>query len=566
MNRKNINSIANKLVLLLLTSVITLKLNAQEPKIYFHTQDENGYKNVFYDQSNNKIAEFDDNFVETKRLDKSPIRDCYKSIENKCRAYEARAYVDVGHNKYERYIVDEKGKIIKNLGKKFEIITQYINGFFLAYRPIEGKKGSFMISYLDKNGNNAFGEKEFWEAEPFSDGQALIQEKEKEKWYFINEKGEKVIDIIQSCSNENTKVADIQPFINGFSKIKLVDLDENSKKKNSERYIYIDKKGNIVKRNNKIEDLIECTGGYFKRFGGDKYNGYSDSLQIFDTDQNLLHTFKKCYIDIEQKYFQMRPYIWVCFGNLLNPSIYDLKKKKLYELNIKVEGVVNSNNIYFIDNLIVFEHTIPLYNDCVGAKNAFTAIDFTTNSRQYLSKLDNSLAYFYNCRNKPNIEYKTNEIESITFKNYTTKHDVPISLLGLKRVNLTYFNPYEQNTEDEIDGIKLILKDDFFVSTPNIEELNISMQKDIITYTEEEDNIKVIKQTFMLPSSIAKLKKLKKLTLEDGKFDNLIPLIEQLPNLELIEVRLPNYFDTYKQEIKEKLKKYKNIKFNIYES
>jgi hypothetical protein len=92
------------------------------------------------------------------------------------------------------------------------------------------------------------------------------------------------------------------------------------------------------------------------------------------------------------------------------------------------------------------------------------------------------------------------------------------------------------------------------------------MQKDIITYTEEEDNIKVIKQTFMLPSSIAKLKKLKKLTLEDGKFDNLIPLIEQLPNLELIEVRLPNYFDTYKQEIKEKLKKYKNIKFNIYES
>ncbi len=541
-------------------------LKAQESKIYFHTQNENGYKNIFYDKNNNEIATLDYDFVETSKFGKNPIRECYMAIENKNKSYESRAYVDLGHDKYDRYIVNDKGQIIKNLEKKYEIITQYINGFFLAYRPIEGKKGSFMISYLDKNGNNAFEGKEFWEAEPFSEGLALIQEKEKENWYFINEKGEKTIDLIQIFSKENTKVADIQPFINGFSKIKLVDLDSDSKKKIAERYIYIDKKGNIIKRNNKIEGLVECTGGYYKRFGSEKYNAYSDSLQIFDTNQNLLHTFGKCYIDLEQKYFKMQPYIWVCYGNLLQPSIYDLKNQKLYELNLTIDGKVNFNNIYFIDNLLVIEHSVRLSSDCIGAKNAYTVVDFTTNTRQYLSKLDNSLTYYYNCSNTPDIKSETKDIASISFNNFTAKHDKPILLQGLKRANITYFNPNEKNTDDEIDGIRLILKDDFFVIMPNIEELNISMQKENVTYSDEEDNVKIINHTFALPSSMAKLKKIKKLTLEDGKFNNLIPLIEQLPNLELIELRLPNYFNSYKQEVKESMKKYKNIKFEVYGS
>ena len=552
-----------KIITLLFIASNFISIFAQNNKIIFHIQDKPSARTKFYDANGNLAAELPENFVSTYDQFDVKLRDCYKAIENKSNEYEARAYVEAAYMKYDFYIVGENGTIVKNLGKKYAKILRLINGFFIAHRAIEGRKDAFMISYLDKLGNNAFGNREFWEAEPFSEGLAFVQEVEGGEWSFINEKGEKVINVDQFNSNP-VLVADVEPFINGLSKIKLVNFDKKSEQATFLKYIYINKKGEIVEKEDKVKGLVPFSGGYYLKYSGEgkSFNGYYNSIEIFSPNQVLLYTFTNCF-DLTNEDFVMKPYVVI--KNQENKTIIiGLHQGKTYEIKLK-EGLQNIQNAYFVNDLIVVNHSNVLTSDnCFGAKNYYSVFNFQTDKLVWSSKLDKSTNYYYNCDDMPsNLDFDLKSVGNLTISNLDLKKGKLPVFPNLKKLQITFQNPNDKKTDENQDGFPLILQDDLFSGMDNLEELEITMKNtSTVIYNDEEQNI--MHETFALPSSLSQAKRLKKIYTEDAKFINLPEIIPQLPLLEHVEIKIPEYFYKYESELKESMKNNKKIKLEIY--
>lgn len=103
-------------------------------------------------------------------------------------------------NSGKAYFINQKGKKVLDIGNNIRFATPLINGFFMVYRRVNN--GS-VITYYEKDGKIAFWGKEFWEATPFENGKAIVQEyNPKENWseqtsdfQIIDTKGKSLLNI-----------------------------------------------------------------------------------------------------------------------------------------------------------------------------------------------------------------------------------------------------------------------------------------------------------------------------------------------------------------------------------
>jgi len=93
------------------------------------------------------------------------------------------------------YWINDKGETIKDFGDQYAAMGQFEAGLCKALFRIQDKQG-FYIAFLNPQGENVFGEKIFWEATPFINGVAAVQEENEEApWYFIDKNGKATITI-----------------------------------------------------------------------------------------------------------------------------------------------------------------------------------------------------------------------------------------------------------------------------------------------------------------------------------------------------------------------------------
>jgi len=138
------------------------------------------------------------------------------------------------------YWIDKSGNIIKEFGKKYSRFEPASSEYILGWKLTGSIFSRPTFIYMDKRGNNVFGNKKFWNASKFSDGYAAVQEKEDGNWNFINKQGEFDTYLIKYSPKT---IKRIYNFKNGLSKIEI--LKENSKY-DIGNYIFIDKQGREV--------------------------------------------------------------------------------------------------------------------------------------------------------------------------------------------------------------------------------------------------------------------------------------------------------------------------------
>lgn len=112
------------------------------------------------------------------------------------------------------YWIDETGATIKTFPNDFLTMTAESDGCSLYAKKDPDRYGVSWFYFLDDEGNPAFGERKFWEASPFSEGLAAVQETEDGPWTYINTAGETIITI---PSNSQVSVKEMFPFTDGMA-------------------------------------------------------------------------------------------------------------------------------------------------------------------------------------------------------------------------------------------------------------------------------------------------------------------------------------------------------------
>jgi hypothetical protein len=115
------------------------------------------------------------------------------------------------------YLIDFKGSVVKSFGEKYTFISQSKEEVIIAYRPVENNENSFMLVYLNEKGDEIFPNKEYWEATPFNDGLAIVQEQnDKGDWKIINRSGEDVLNLTKLIKEP---INEAHEFVNGYANI-----------------------------------------------------------------------------------------------------------------------------------------------------------------------------------------------------------------------------------------------------------------------------------------------------------------------------------------------------------
>lgn len=150
---------------------------------------------------------------------------------------EGIAVVQIG--KGEIYWMNEKGKKIKEFGTRYKRMKPMKNGYVRAWKKIEGKKGDWIV-FLNRNGEELFEGKVFRKANDFSEGLAAVQYEKDGLRSFIDENGETVL----SLNDYDPKlIRELYDFHNGIAKVKI---KEDIPDKYITSYFFINKKGEKV--------------------------------------------------------------------------------------------------------------------------------------------------------------------------------------------------------------------------------------------------------------------------------------------------------------------------------
>lgn len=229
-----------KLFFTVLFLTTTLLSQAQSPIPIFRGSD---YESPFIDKNGKEVFRLPEGHKpvtkhELSYLDLTVANKSYQSL-NVFR--NGMCVIKDEESKY--YLINEKGEVIQRFDERYNSISAFTNGYFLAHEPI-GQKRAYWLVYLDKNGKNAFGEKKFWKASPFSEGYASVQlTNDNGPWGFINKSGEMVVEI----PDFGGTIKNVGPLINGLSKVSIQKNPNNF----SYDYIFINKKGKEVFNVNK---------------------------------------------------------------------------------------------------------------------------------------------------------------------------------------------------------------------------------------------------------------------------------------------------------------------------
>lgn len=150
-----------------------------------------------------------------------------------------------------RYYVDEDGNNIFG-EERFEEAEPFSEGFAVVKRFRTDEEDQYV--YINKNGVNAFGYKKFEKAEKFRGGIALVKlPGEEGKYYYINKKGENAF---------GKEFSDAKPFSEGLAAVCL-----------GECY-YVNRGGENAFGDRKFYDTKSFSGGFavIRESGADEYS------------------------------------------------------------------------------------------------------------------------------------------------------------------------------------------------------------------------------------------------------------------------------------------------------
>lgn len=182
------------------------------------------------------------------------------------------------------YWINDKGKQVKDFGKSYTQMAPAVEGYSMAWQPYEGRKGASWLLYLNKDGENAFGNKRYWEAAPFSEGYAAVQlENEKGAWGYIDRSGELVI------RPQLPNVFKLESFSNGLA---LVTTNTKTPENNYNfNYYYINTRGEVVI---KVDQLMPDKKRY-------SVKSFSDGLAVISYYRTKDRFYDVVYIDTQGK-------------------------------------------------------------------------------------------------------------------------------------------------------------------------------------------------------------------------------------------------------------------------
>ena len=133
--------------------------------------------------------------------------------------------------------LDKEGKILIDFEYKYTDMGRFTNGYVLVSRKL--KSSGYNLLYLNEKGVNAFGNKEFWEASPFSEGMAAVQITKGGDWGWIDETGEMVL---KPKGIEQSQILTFYGFSDELAKVVL----RNPEKEGFYHEYFFNKEGDIA--------------------------------------------------------------------------------------------------------------------------------------------------------------------------------------------------------------------------------------------------------------------------------------------------------------------------------
>ncbi|MGB1241993.1 MAG: leucine-rich repeat domain-containing protein [Chitinophagales bacterium] len=187
--------------------------------------------------------------------------------------------------------IDKRGQTLIDFRDKYANMGRFINGYAMAWRRLENSRG-YKLTYLNEKGENAFGNKEFLNAAPFSEGMAAVRPTKEEGWGWMDKTGE---IILKPKDIEQSHIVKLFGFSDGLAKV-IVKIPEDKKSYNR---LFVNTDGHTVLNINSIfsgrdpRDFGHFHGGLLKiPCYHPKEEGTSDVYYI-NTDGKMVHKFEK---------------------------------------------------------------------------------------------------------------------------------------------------------------------------------------------------------------------------------------------------------------------------------
>jgi hypothetical protein len=106
------------------------------------------------------------------------------------------------------YLINKKGEKLRDMGNNYNWISPLRDGYFLGHEKYNNQRSSSMIIYLDKDGNQCFGGKKFWQGTQFREGRALVQlNDDKGEWILMDTTGKEIMNLTNEITGEIRRVA-----------------------------------------------------------------------------------------------------------------------------------------------------------------------------------------------------------------------------------------------------------------------------------------------------------------------------------------------------------------------
>jgi hypothetical protein len=241
---------------------------------------------------------------------------------------------------------DINGKIVKEFGNKYKILTAPSEGIYKAYEEIKGKHREFNIIYVDKDGKELFDGKRFYEGTQSMNNIAFAKElKESKEWVILNTKdGSKKI-VPSSLSKPFYKIKF------KTNKYAIGTLQSNYNE------VVLDIEGNIVfdpteviKGRNVI--ILKITDDFIVFNKGDIYYFINKELKLVKRLENILgiNGMNKKFIFINNGEY---------FNNLFNldfsKAIIPLKENEVFICTHLTEDILGGIYVDTVDNKSVYK-------------------------------------------------------------------------------------------------------------------------------------------------------------------------------------------------------------------
>lgn len=189
------------------------------------------------------------------------------------------------------YWIDENGKIVKSFGTQYEKVSPFFNDFAIGYKKIY-RSFDLKKIYLDKDGKNIFGTKEFSWAAPFSEGLAAVRLMETGEWGWIDKNGE---FLIKPKNIDEKQIQELHSFSDGFAKVKIR-LDTTDKYQYET--LFVDRKGEEILNVTKLFPNRKFIVGNFEEglltISMEREDDYRDVFYI-DSKGEIVLKFEQVY-------------------------------------------------------------------------------------------------------------------------------------------------------------------------------------------------------------------------------------------------------------------------------